>query len=165
MHSTPFCPNFACCKNWGPPHNATPGLWKVDKYVPRGDHLTYVSVQRCGKFTASMKNERRGFTRFKGGDNIQNVLRAALYQGQNSAKPERWRTGHFRRVRRIGRRRQALKDNNVNLSRLWTAAASEAPTRLEYLRTSWSPWISSLWTCAACRFCNYLHSEQLLRHW
>ena len=42
---TPLWLNRASLSNSGPPHRATPCLWKVARYVPRGDHLTYVSVQ------------------------------------------------------------------------------------------------------------------------
>ena len=42
------CSNLPTLSNSGPPHSATPGLWRVARYEPCGDQRRYVSVQRWG---------------------------------------------------------------------------------------------------------------------
>mmetsp|Transcript_28612 Transcript_28612/g.58478 ORF Transcript_28612/g.58478 Transcript_28612/m.58478 type:complete len:252 (+) Transcript_28612:902-1657(+) len=41
---TLLCMNLPAASNWSPPHNRRPGLWKVARYVPCGDHWWPVSV-------------------------------------------------------------------------------------------------------------------------
>ena len=46
INCTPGWANLAIFWNPGPPQRAIPFEWKVAKYDPWGDHLTYDSVQR-----------------------------------------------------------------------------------------------------------------------
>jgi len=43
MNCTPTWENLIFWLNFDPPQRATPFLWNVARYEPRGDHRTYVS--------------------------------------------------------------------------------------------------------------------------
>lgn len=74
----PMCANFIICSNFSPPHNATPFWWNVARYVPWGDHRTYVSVHRYKRTNHTRSFSSQSTNLISGNWNCNKSYRAIL---------------------------------------------------------------------------------------